>query len=62
MKSRKNEIFHSKVKNQLHSDVNAAIAEFKEMIKTEKGAAFFLEMMEEWHNRHSDPEPEGEET
>lgn len=62
MKSRKSEIFHSKVKNQLHSDVNAAIAEFKKMIATPEGAAFFMEMMEEWHRRQSGTESQEDET
>lgn len=62
MKSRKNEIFHSKVKNQLQSDVNAAIADFKKMIATPEGAVFFIGMMKEWKRRSDAPEPEGEET
>lgn len=52
------QLAHKQLHKQFKTEIDAAVYEFQQLIRTEEGALFFLEMMEEWRSRHSDPEPD----
>lgn len=54
----KKHLNHKQIQNQAKTEIQQAVSEFQQLIRTEEGALFFLEMMDEWRSRHSDPEPD----